>query len=264
MKQLLVLLLCIFGLTGIAQVDSGQKKVDAFIKRFNLKMDTVSWLCEYDNIAWWTSDSVYATSKEEQAKLGAEWFCFKIGDIWHAVYGKYANQNYDMVYHYEVDTTWLVKRVYTKVDSSLLNAYSRALVNAGKMIIEYPDTIKVRFNQFIRRNQDKSLSIWFLPAFTTNGIAVYGGEFHYVFDEGGNNLLYKSEYSQQYKGFKPDSKKEIWLNYENKDEPTLGSIFFVWYYRKYFDRIVADARKFRSTLFHDEEKSYYWVHAVKD
>ncbi len=138
------------------------------------------------------------------------------------------------------------------------------MVNANKLLNDYPDSIRVRFNQYIRRNSDNTLSIWLLPAFTTNGIAVYGGEFYYLFDSTGNNLISKTEYAQGYKGFKPDPKKEIWLNYETKDEPTLGSIFFIWYYRKYFDRIIVDAKKFKSTLFHDNEKGYYWVHAVKE
>ena len=227
-------------------------------------MDTVAWLCDYDNIAWWTSDSVYATPKEEQAKLGSEWFCFKIGSTWHAVYGKYTNENYEVVYHYEVDSNRQVKRVFVNFDSSYLNPYSRALVKGIKALNEYPDSIKVRFNQYIRRNSDNTLSVWFLPAFTQNGIAVYGGEFYYVFDSTGNNIIVKSEYSQEYRGFKPDSKKEIWLDYTNKEIPTLGSIFFTWYYRQYFDRIIIDSKKFKSTLFHEIGKDYYWVHAAKD
>jgi hypothetical protein len=263
MKETITSLLLLCGIFSFAQEDSEKNTVDAFIKGFNLKMDTVHWLCEYDNIAWWTSDSVYATPKEEQEKLGSEWFCFKKGSIWHAVYGKYKDNRFDMVYHYEVDTNQLIKRVYEQIDSLILNSNCRAIVNGSKFLNDYPDSIKVRFNQYIRRNSDNTLSLWFLPAFTTNSIAVYGGEFYYLFDSTGNNLIAKTEYSQGYKGFKPDLQKEIWLNYETRDEPTLGSIFFIWYYRKYFDRIVVNAKKFKSTLFHDKEK-YYWVHAVKD
>ena len=47
-----------------AQDQSEKNQIDSFMARFSKKMDTVSWLCEYDNIAWWTSDSVSATSKE--------------------------------------------------------------------------------------------------------------------------------------------------------------------------------------------------------
>jgi hypothetical protein len=264
MKHTITTILLFCGFYTLAQENSERKVVDAFIKGFNLKMDTVYWLCEYDEIAWWTSDSVLATSKEEQAKLGSEWFCIKRGNIWHAVYGKFQDNNFAMIYHYEADSNQLVKRVYTQIDSLSLNSYSRALVNSNKFVSAFPGSLQVRFNQYIRRNSDQSLSVWFLPAFTTSNIAVYGGEFYYVFDSTGNNLVFKNEYVQGYKGFKPDSKKEIWLNYESREEPTLGSIFFIWYYRKYFNRIVVDAKKFKSTLFHDKEKGYYWVHAVKD
>lgn len=263
MKHLIIIIFSFSGLFTTAQESSEKQIVDGFIKRFNSKMDTVYWLCQYDDIAWWTSDSVSATPKNEQAKLGSEWFCFNQGNIWHAVYGKYENNQFQMVYHYEVDTNRVVRRVYIQVDTLTQNSYSRALINARQIQAKYPDTIKVRFNQYIRRNADKSLSVWLLPAFTTNNVAVYGGEFQYVFDQSGNTLISKIEYSQGYRGFKPDTKKEIWLSYENVDEPTLGAIFFVWYYRAYFDRIVVDARKFKSTVLHDKENGYYWVHGVK-
>ena len=34
-----------------AQEDTSKLEIDKFINRFNSKMDTVFWLCEYDNIA---------------------------------------------------------------------------------------------------------------------------------------------------------------------------------------------------------------------
>ncbi len=246
-----------------AQNQSEKEEVENFINRFNKKMDTVTWLCEYDDIAWRTSDSVFATPKEEQSRLGSEWFCYKKGDTWHASYGKYSNGKYEMVYHYTVDTNNTIHRVYSVIDTSISNSFCRALINATSLLDKYPDTIKVRFNQYIKRNPDSLISVYFFPAFTENGIAVSGGEFYYLFDVNGNNLISKSEYSQGYVGYKPDPKREIWLDYKNVDEATLGSAFFVWYYRKYFDRIVIDAKKFKSTVFHDE-KGYYWVHAKKD
>ncbi len=226
-------------------------------------MDTVTWLCEYDNIAWWTSDSVSASPAEEQSKLGAEWFCFKKEDLWHAAYGKFVNGQYQMAYHYVVDTNNSIRRSYSTIDTFTSNSFCRGLINGTNLLNKYPDSIKVKFNQYIKRNQDGTIAVWFFPAFTSKGIAVWGGEFYYLFDSTGNNLVLKSEFSQGYKGYKPDPKKEIWLEYENVDEPTLGGAFFVWYYRTYFDRIVVDAKKIKSTVFHDE-KGYYWVHATKD
>jgi hypothetical protein len=264
MKLIFVVSFLLSSLLSYSQKSLETNQIDAFIERFNLKMDTVNWLCEYDDIAWWTSDSVYMTPKEEQARLGSEWFCFRKEKVWHALYGKYQDNQFVTVYHYEVDSLQIIRRVSSPVDTSILNSSARALVNGSKQVNNFPDSVKVRFNQYIRRNPDNSLSVWFLPAFTAKGIAVYGGEFYYLFDASGNNLISKTEYSQGYKGFQPNPKKEIWLNYEGREEPTLGSIFFIWYYRKYFERIVVDAKKIKSTLFHEKDKGYYWVHAVKE
>ena len=261
MKYLLALISLTFAIKVNAQ-DKEKQIVDDYMKRFYQKLDTVQWLCAYDDIAWRTSDSVYATPKEEQQKLGGQWFCFQVGNIWHAAYGKYENNSFTTVYHYWVDTNNIIKRVNSQIDSSLSNSFSRALINSRNQLDLYNDSIRVQFNQYIKKNNDNTISVWLLPAFSTKGIAVYGGEFYYLYDNTGNNLLHKSEFAKKYRGFKPDSKKEIWIEYETVDEPTLGAIFFVWYYRKYFDRIVADAKKFKSTVFHDE-KRYYWVHAVK-
>jgi len=261
MRKLFTLIILAFSISVNAQ-DSEKEIVDTYMKRFYQKLDTVQWLCTYDDIAWVTSDSVYATPKEEQQKLGSQWFCFQQDNIWHAAYGKYEKNSFTLVYHYCVDTNNVIKRVNSEIDSSLTNSFSRALIKSNDQLNLRKDSVRIQFNQYIKKNNDSTISVWLLPAFTTKGFAVYGGEFYYLYDKTGNNLLKKSEFAQEYRGFKPDPKKEIWLEYETVDEPTLGSIFFVWYYRKYFDRIVADAKKFKSTVFHDE-KGYYWVHAVK-
>ena len=209
-----------------AQKASTKGPYDDYMKSFYAKLDTVQWLCEYDNIAWWTSDSVYTTSKEEQAKLGKEWFCFKKEGFWHALYGKYQDDSFTMVYHYTVDSSNHIIRVMQNIDSMTQNSYARAIVNASQIQMKYPDSLKIRFNQYIKRNPDKTLSVWLLPAFTATGIAVYGGEFYYLFDSSGVNLISKNEYSIEYRGFKPDRKKEITLDYTRFDEPPVGAVFF--------------------------------------
>ena len=156
-------------------------------------MDTVSWLCKYDDIAWWTSDSVAATSKEEQAKLGSEWFCYPESSVWHDLYGKVDNGTFRIVYHYTVDSNNTIRRVQSSADTSKLNSFARAIANGTRLLNDYPDTTKVRCNQYLKQNDDKTISAWFLPAFTQNGIAVYGGEFYYHFDKTGIGLISKYE-----------------------------------------------------------------------
>lgn len=238
----------------------GQLKFD--IKSFNEKFDVVQWLCAYDNIAWWTTDSVLAAPEEEKRKLGQEWFCFQKDGVWHAAYGKYENGIFNAVFHYAVDSNNLVHRVYSGIDSNEANPYSRALIRTNELTRAIRDTTDVRLNRYIRREIDGTLSVWVLPAFSPAGEAVYGGEFYYRFDRNGNNLLEKNEYYQgNFRGFKTDKPREIWLDYKEMDKPSLGAIFFVWYYKKYFTRIFIENKKSRSTVFLDSNKQeYYWTH----
>ncbi|HEY0428561.1 MAG TPA: hypothetical protein VGC76_12340, partial [Pyrinomonadaceae bacterium] len=121
------------------------------------------------------------------------------------------------------------------------------------------------FNQYIKLNADKTFSVWMLPAFQTNGTAVYGGEFIYTIDQTGNKITKDESYYQGgFRGFKTDPPREIWLNYREKDKPTLGAIFFVWYYRQYFTNIYIDNSASTSTLIKDKDKGYIWVHVEKD
>lgn len=241
---------------------SAQTKFD--IESFNKKFDTVQWLCRYDNIAWWTSDSVMAAPEAERSQLGAEWFCFPGDDGWHAVYGSFDNSRYRIVFHYFVDSLSKIRRINDPVDSSLANSFCRALKKSNALLKPIKDSTRVRFNQYIRRNDDQTITVWLLPAFTTNNVAVYGGEFSYRFDKSGTILLGTHGYFQgKFLGFKADEPREIWLDYTEIDKPTLGGIFFVWYYKTYFTRIVLENRGSKSTAMKDEEGNFFWVHAEK-
>jgi hypothetical protein len=263
MKQFILLTFVLISATAICQKSPTKGPYDDFMKKFYLKMDTVEWLCEYDKIAWWTSDSVCATPKEERAKLGAEWFCFKKENLWHAVYGKYEDNKFKMVYHYIVDSDNNVSRLKEDVDSMTQNSYARAIVNASLILENYPDSQRVRCNQYVKRNLDKTLSVWLLPAFTTKGIAVYGGEFYYLFDSTGINLISKNEYCIGYRGFKPGPKTEIFLDYFSFEDPPLSAVFFVWYYKDYFDKILINSKHFTSSVIRDNNR-YTWIHAAKE
>ena len=262
MKQLLTATLLLIFLTTQGQKNQPKSPYDDFMKVFNTRLDTVQWLCEYDKIAWWTSDSVYATSKEEQSKLGSEWFCFQSDGVWHALYGKYEQPDFKMIYHYVVDSDNHIYRTKQEIDTLTTNPFARALANAGSINEKFADTISVHCNQYIKRNKYKTLSVWLLPAFTRSGIAVYGGEFYYLFDSSGANLISKNEYSIGYKGFKPDRKKKISLDYTSFKEPPLSAIFFVWYYKDYFDEIFVYSKDFVSSVIRGDDH-YTWIHAAR-
>lgn len=262
MRNFLILILI-----GISISANGQKKKSGTfdIEDFNRKMEDVEWLIKYDMVAWKTSDSAMAQNPKEVEMLGSEWFCFKENNLWHAVFGKYQDNNFDMVFHFVMDNKGVVKRTSDKVDTLLSNTFSRALITAQGKLSSSNAKANISFNQYIRKNSDNTITVWILPAFQPSKVAVYGGEFIYQIDSTGNNILKDDSYfTGQYQGFEVDNPGEVWLDYSQTDKPTLGGIFFAYYYKSYFPSIILDTQKSQSTLMQREnDKAYYWVHAEK-
>jgi len=251
---------------GLTTLTYGQKSNSPSfdIMDFNKKMEVAEWLYQYDMIAWKTSDSVMTQDKKDLERLGSDWFCFQKNNNWHAVYGKYENKQFDLVFHFKVDINGQVSKTTEMVDTTLLHRYSRALHTASSQIETLKDTVNLRFNQYIKENDDQTLSVWILPAFQPNNVAVYGGEFIYTIDSTGTKVLKDDSYFQgQFRGFKVDNPREIWINYRETEKPTLGAIFFAWYYKSYFTKIVIDNSKSISTPF-NADNSWTWIHVEKE
>jgi hypothetical protein len=246
----------------------GQKKNGlAFdIQDFNQKATIAEWLYLYDAIAWWTSDSVMTQSQEELQRLGSEWFCFQTEDgNWHAAYGKYENNEMNVVFHYLVDTTYKVSRTFEPIEAEFLNLHARALITANNQITAIRDSNQIRFNQYIKQNEDRTFTVWIFPAFQPNGLAVHGGEFIYKIDPTGTKILEDNSYFQgQFRAFKVDNPREVWMDYTELEKPTLGSIFFIWYYKKYFTYIKLDNKNYVTTTIKSGDGSYSWMHIEKE
>lgn len=243
----------------------GQKKSDLGfdIKDFQQKADVAEWLVEYDKIAWWTSDSISAQPEEKRMNIGKEWFCFQAEDEnWHAVYGRYENGNYTMSFHYIVDTNGIVKRTFDNIDTSLLNGHSRALITSKKQLGNLVDSLNLAINPYIKKNQDGTYNVWLLPAFQPTSYAVYGGEYVYKIAANGNEILEDQSYFQgKFKAYKVTNKPiDIWLDYSELEKPTVGSIFFVWYYKRYFTNIFLVNKNFTTTAYKMEGSGYTWLH----
>ena len=251
----------------------GQKpkagKPDFDIPDFNEKLEVAEWLVRYDTVAWKTTDLLMTLDKAELTRLGQEWFCFqdKSGQ-WHAVYGKLENNKFDLVAHFVVQSNdGKITRTTDKIDNDFLVSHARALITARKKQKESIPADSPLHNQYIKRNADKSFTVWILPAFQPNNIAVYGGEFIYTIDPAGEKVTKDESYFQgAFRGFKADPPREIWLNYREQEKPTLGAIFFVWYYKKYFTSIFIDNSKSTSTVIKNgaNANGYMWVHVEKD
>ncbi|HRI04322.1 MAG TPA: hypothetical protein PLL77_11320 [Pyrinomonadaceae bacterium] len=233
---------------------------------FSKKSEIAQWLVEYDEVAWKTSDVLMTEDKTEIAKLGAEWFCFQDGKkLWHAVYGKFANDKYDLVFHYLFDSAGKITKTTDTVDQKFLNTHARALTTAKSTLTAKIPANSPRFNQYIRQNSDKTFNVWMLPAFQPDGTAVFGGEGIYQIDGAGSKIIADTSYFQKnFRGFKTNPPREIWLDYREVEKPTLGSIFFVLYYKAYFTNIFIDNSKSTSSIIKDDKVGYFWVNVEKE
>ena len=268
MKQIFaVLILITFSFVSFGQQSKDTKK-NFDVADFNKKFETVQWLVAYDEVAWKTSDVAMAEDKDkaEIARLGAEWFCLQDSkNLWHAFYGKFENDKFTMIFHYTIAPDGKINRSTDKFDQAFLDAHARALVTAkAKLKTSIPPNSPL-FNQYIRKNSDGTFGVWMLPAFQTDGSAIFGGEAYYSIDSTGSKILKEDSYFQpNFRGFKSSPPREIWLNYRELEKPTLGTVFFVWYYKSYFTNIIIDNAKSTSTVVKDGKNGYIWVHVEKD
>ena len=263
MKLLLAITSCLFGLvlTGVSQ-----DKQPAFdVKEFDKKLETAQWLVVYDNVAWKTTDVVMAQPKEKQSGLGPEWFCFQDKNkLWHAVYGKLNGEKYEVAFHYEMDAAEKIKASAEKLDQDFLNRHAAALKTSREKLVTSIPPGSPAFNQYIRQNADKTFSVWLFPAFQPDRMAVYGGEGIYTVDATGKKIVKDESYFQlTLRGLKTEPPREIWLDYSEMDKPSLGAIFFVWYYKDYFTKIFISNEKTTSTMVKTANQ-YLWLHVVKD
>jgi hypothetical protein len=166
-------LLLLVGLVAFGQTTkSDLPKFD--VVDFSKKFETVQWLVEYDNVAWKTTDFIMELPKAELAGLGREWFCFQDKNkVWHAVYGGLAEGKYEAAVHVEMDANQKIAKSSQKLDQDFLNKHALALKTGLDKLQATIPAGSPRFNQFIRENSDKSFSVWLLPAFQPNRMAVY-------------------------------------------------------------------------------------------
>ena len=141
---------------------------------FNKKYTVAKWLQQYDDFAWITSDSAAAEHPDLYKRLGDEWFCYiDARNMWHGVYGDYENGKYDFVFHYQGNSK-KIKQTPFPADTALLSKYGKAIHIAHKEFDEKVKPLigKIHFNHYIKRNPNKSFTVWYLPAYQSNETVV--------------------------------------------------------------------------------------------
>ena len=239
---------------------------DFDVKDFNRKFKTARWLNDYENVTWATTDYLAKQDPGKLKKIGRDWFCYQDRDsVWHAVYGSFDGNRYDVVFFLRIDSTYKVTEEQDIPSQSFLVPYARAIETAYARLIRDHKDLQVQLSLYIRKNGDGTFSVWFFPSMLQNGMAVYGGEFSYLLDASGTKILSSSGYyTGKFKGFPVENgPEEITLDYTDIDQPTLGGILFVWEYRKFFKKIMLETSRSISSVLRDHTGEYYWIHVEK-
>jgi len=231
---------------------------------------TAYYFWQYDSFAWHASDKVAAEAdaigKDVLARLGSEWFCFRKGSTWHAVFGRFndTTDTYDAVLHYVSTPSGAIVRTTEPVDTALGNRFGRALATAQRHIPEAIVRSNIRFNSYVRERNDGGVDVLLIPSWQQNGWILYGSEFQYGFDAAGRNVRDSVVRVGNIKGARPDSTATIMLAHDNEPGiPTVGQVLFIRLYTKYFAHVYVRTRDWVSELYKGPPQMA-WIHALRE
>jgi len=227
--------------------------------RFVNLLETANNLVEYEYFQQSALDSLSRTIDIS----ASEWFSYSDHNTWHTVGGTFTSQEHKITEHVIHDSLNNIIAYRGHCDSLKLEASGIALSTANDDFQSIRDTCNFYLSSFVYYNPDQTISIWFLPALQPSGQAVYGCEWEYVFDRTGSFLLHKNSYISRVTGVWIGQPRELWLNYRNTEEPTIGSLFFALSFRDYFTRVRIDTRTCTSTTSKEKNGNYNWMHKMK-
>ncbi len=239
MLPALLLLLCSAPLA--AQEDTLTR---ALIERIGPATTTAEWLVRYDRFAWVSSDSVMAADPALVEQLGPEWFCDTVDGQWHAFYGRFdpVTDRYRIVFHYVGGDGRPLRSSTVPVDSSRLTAVARALHQTNRRLPPPFAAGRVRLNWYVRRLPGDGVGVSVLPAYQPNGVLVFGGEGHYLWDRDGRRLLDSTYIYLGFRGIRPDTTVELTVPAPELEQPSIGQLFFLLSYYRWFRKLYVQTR----------------------
>jgi hypothetical protein len=257
MKKTILLIVLTFTLILAGKAQSSSLVFDS--ADFNQKLAFANHLAEYE---FYTQETIKKFRQQEDIST-IEWFSFRENNTWHTVGGNVADNKLTIIHHITFDSLSEISDYTGISDTSQLNSYGLALASTNIQFKSIRDTTSIYFNSFVISNPNQTISIWMLPALQPSGQAIYGCEWEYIFDKTGKNLLKKNSFTNILTGVWIGQPRELWLNYRNTDQPTIGSLFFTQSFRDYFTRIRIDTKTSTSTTTKNKYGNYTWTHKMK-
>jgi hypothetical protein len=225
---------------------------------FDSNVAVADWLLRYDRAAWLTSDLVMKEPKAVIEQLGEEWFAWPEGERWHAAYGRYDDvaDRFTPILHYAQADSGFAP-IAAPVDTSALTAYARVLARSRAMLAPALHSDRVRYNPYVRRLPDLRLEVWYLPA-GFGGMFFEGAEARFLFDSTGRTVVDSATSVYRLRAWRPDTTAVIRLRYDAAEVPTVGSIFFLYQFGRWFKNVMIDTKYHLTTLGRGA-----WISAVK-
>lgn len=223
----------------------------ALVERVGPASAVAGWLVQYDRVAWISSDSVLAADPALLEQLGPEWFCDTVDGRWHAFYGRFdpAADHYRIVFHYEGGDGRPLRSSTAPVDSSRLTGVARALHHTYAKLPPPFAEGRVRLNWYVRRLPGDGVGVTFLPAYQPNGVLVFGGEGHFLWDRTGRQLLDSTYLYTGFRGIRPDTTVELTIPAPELEQPSIGQLFFLLSYHTWFRKLTIRTRYGLTTVF---------------
>ncbi len=225
----------------------------------------------YDMLAWTTSDSVMARINADpdlEKELGPEWFIYQDKNkSYHAVYGKYYQDRdiYKTVLHFIFDESHEV--IYTDVspDSLICLRYARAINSTSQIVDKFYRKKAIRLNRYVLTGLHSRIHVWYLLAQSTSVYEVYGGDFQYILDPTGREIVDSVWNENGFRIVQPDEEEQIILyNHPNK-YPTVDNLFcglnILRKYREKVNMVFIISNTYMSTVTVNNAGEYSLEHA---
>ena len=274
-------LIALIALTGIACSPALTNKIPSefyeksFIDydlNFKANFEIAQYLYNYDLVAWGSSDSVSAQLDKNPSladSLGAEWCCYKEGNNFHAVYGKYYKDTdkYSIVFHYILDNNYEIKRSDSRVDMNKALSFARAIHNSFSVVERFKDSSDIRLNWYVRNDSVGNIEVWCMPAIPSEGNIVYGGDFFYKFDTTGKVLIDSSWHHDHFYDIKERDIKETTSLVSNAfDYPAVGdmalSLNILRMYKQKCRMVIIYTKNYKSGIAKDKN-GYSFIHSKR-
>jgi hypothetical protein len=195
----------------------------------------------YDHLAWATTDLLLKEDKETVKTIGPVWFCLEKEHIWHAVYGRYRSNAFEIAVCYRQVSPDKFEKVKVP-DFPDRDRFARAISLTLPEIEETTRKTTVRFNYYIRREQDR-IAVYYVPAFQTDGKLAYGIQHTYLLDAMGEKILSHEQHGQVLIGALPNKSRTVILEMPDCLIPTPQAMFTMMSYRDYFSDILVHCQE---------------------